>query len=179
MRFEPTELAGVVVVQPERHHDERGFFSRVFCEEEFARNGLPVRFPQTSVSFNAKAGTVRGMHFQREPHAEAKLVRCTRGAIYDVVVDLRPGQPTFGRWCGFELTPANGIALFIPEGFAHGFQALEDESELLYAITPSHVPGVGAGVRWDDPAIGVRWPQPVTVMSDKDRTWPLLKEWEA
>ena len=114
------------------------------------------------------------MHFQREPHGETKLVRCARGAIRDVVVDLRPAQPTYLQWRGFDLTAENGLALYIPDGMAHGFQTLEDETEVAYAITPSFVPGAGAGLRWDDPAIAVRWPLPVRVIAEKDRSWPLL-----
>lgn len=175
MRFERTAFAGLVVVHPERHVDERGYFARIFCEEEFAREGLEGRFPQMSLSFNAKAGTVRGMHYQRAPHAETKLVRCTRGAIFDVVVDLRPDQPTFRRWRGFELSAMNGVALYIPEGFAHGYQTLVDETELTYAITPFFVPDFGAGLRWDDPAIDIQWLQPISVISERDGAWPLLK----
>jgi dTDP-4-dehydrorhamnose 3,5-epimerase len=175
VRFERTAFAGLVAVHPERRADERGYFARTFCVEEFARESLKTGFPQMSLSFNAKAGTVRGMHYQRDPHAETKLVRCARGAILDVVVDLRPDEPTFRQWCGFELSAKNGIALYIPEGFAHGFQTLTDETEVAYAITPSFVPGAGVGLRWDDPAINVRWPQPISVISERDGAWPLLE----
>ncbi len=164
-----------MLVEAEPHRDERGYFARMFCEDEFANEGLVSRFPQTSHSFNARAGTVRGMHFQQEPHAETKLVRCIRGAIFDVVVDLRQDQPTCGSWIGFELSAENACALYIPEGLAHGFQTLADESEVAYAITPKFQPGAGAGIRWDDPAVRVKWKLPVAVISDKDRTWPLLE----
>lgn len=174
MRFEPTGIAGLVLVRPERHADERGHFARTFCEEEFAAAGLATRFPQSSLSHNVRAGTVRGLHFQREPHAETKLVRCAQGAIVDVVVDLRADQPTYRHWRAFDLSAANGHALYIPEGLAHGFQTLADETEVAYAITPSFVPGAGAGIRPDDPALAIRWPRPVTVVSDRDRAWPLL-----
>ena len=178
MRFERTAFAGLVAVHNERHIDERGYFVRTFCIEEFAREGLKAGFPQMSLSFNAKAGTVRGMHYQHDPHAETKLVRCARGAIFDVVVDLRPDEPTFRQWCGFELSAENGIALYVPEGFAHGFQTLRDETEVAYAVTPSFVPGAGVGLRWDDPAINVRWPQPISVISERDSAWPFLEAGE-
>ena len=174
MRFEPTGFSGLVLVRPERHADERGYFTRTFCAEEFGAQGLVGLFPQQSLSFNRTRGTLRGMHFQRAPHEETKLVRCARGAILDAVVDLRPDQPTYLRWQGFELTAANGDALYIPAGFAHGFQTLADDTEVAYAITPAFAPGSGSGVRYDDPAIDVRWPLRVGVISDKDRAWPLI-----
>lgn len=176
MRYERLDLAGLVLVHPERHADERGYFVRVFCAEEFAREGLVTDFPQASLSFNHRAGTVRGMHFQLPPHSETKLVRCTRGAIQDVVVDLRPHSATFRQWRGFRLSAENGLALYIPDGFAHGFQTLADATEIAYSITPPFAPGAGAGLRWDDPALGIGWPLPVTVIADKDRTWPLLAD---
>lgn len=176
MRFAPTDLAGLVLVHPERHVDERGYFVRTFSAEDFAAAGLVSAFAQESLSFNAKAGTVRGMHYQRAPHGETKLVRCARGAIFDVAVDLRPDEPTYLQWRGFELSAENGLALYIPGGFAHGFQTLADASEVAYAITPAFVPGFGDGVRFDDPAADVRWPLPVGVIAEKDRAWPLLAE---
>lgn len=172
MRFLPTPLAGAVVVEQERHADERGHFARTFCEDEFAAAGLPTQFPQHSLSFNARAGTLRGMHFQLAPHEEPKLVRCTRGAVWDVLIDLRPGQPGFGRWHAEELSEENGRALYIPPGFAHGFQALRDDTELLYLIGTRYVPGAAAGLRWDDPQFAIPWPLPVTVISDRDRQLP-------
>lgn len=171
MRFEETDLEGLLLVRPERHHDARGHFVRTFCRTEFGGRGLLQEFPQTSVSFNAKRGTVRGMHFSNPPHAETKLVRCARGAVYDVIVDLRQSSSTYLCWQGFELTAANGDALYVPPGFAHGFQALRDESEVIYSISPSFVAGAGDGVRWDDPDIRVAWPLPVAIISDKDRAW--------
>ena len=176
MKFERTRFSGLVLVHSERSADERGYFARVFCEEEFAREGLQVRFPQTSLSFNLKAGTVRGMHFQRTPHAETKLIRCSRGVIFDVLVDLRPEEPTFCQWQGFGLSAENNVAIYVPKGFAHGFQTLVDESEVMYAITPSFVPGFGAGVRWDDPAIDIRWPLPISVINERDSAWPLIEK---
>jgi dTDP-4-dehydrorhamnose 3,5-epimerase len=175
MRFEQTDIDGLVRVLPERHVDTRGYFARVFCADEFAAAGLASFFPQTSVSFNVGAGTIRGMHYQTAPHAETKLVRCIRGAILDVVVDLRPDQPSFRQWRAFELTAVNGYALYIPEGFAHGFQTLRDETEVAYAITPAFVPDAGAGLRPDDPALAILWPLPVNVISEKDLSWPLLR----
>lgn len=174
MRFEQTDMAGLFVVRPTRNVDERGYFARTFCADSFAREGLESLFPQSSLSFNARTGTVRGMHFQRAPNAETKLVRCTRGRIFDVVVDLRQEQPTYLQWRGFELSPDNGDALYIPEGFAHGFQTLEDNSEVAYAITPSFTPGFGDGVRWNDPDINVTWPLAISVISDRDEAWPLV-----
>ena len=175
MKFERTRFSGLVLVHSERSADERGHFARLFCEDEFAREGLQMRFPQTSVSFNLKAGTIRGMHFQRSPHAEIKLIRCSRGAIFDVLVDLRPEEPTFCHWQGFELSAENNLAVYVPRGFAHGFQTLIDESEVTYAITPSFVSGFGGGVRWDDPAIDILWPLPVSVISERDNAWPRIE----
>jgi dTDP-4-dehydrorhamnose 3,5-epimerase len=174
MFFDAPDLPGLLVVRPERHEDERGFFTRTFCRDTFAARGLVPDFPQTSISNNRRAGTVRGMHFQRAPHGETKLVRCQRGAIHDVVVDLRPDQPTYLQSRGFDLSAENGLALYIPDGFAHGFQTLVDNTEVFYAITPAFVPGAGTGIRFDDPAITIRWPLPVSVISDKDRAWPLI-----
>jgi dTDP-4-dehydrorhamnose 3,5-epimerase len=175
MRFQATELQGALLIEPERHADERGYFARVACVDEFAAAGIEAAYPQASVSHNTRAGTLRGMHFQRAPHAEAKVVRATRGAVFDVIIDLRPQSPTFRRWQGFELSVGNGRMLHIPKGFAHGFQTLEDETDVLYLITPSFVPGFGDGVRFDDPAFGIGWPLPVSVIAPKDREWPLLE----
>ncbi len=174
MKFIPTELDGAMLVEMEPHRDERGYFARTMCVEEFGQAGLVTGFPQASQSHNLRAGTVRGMHFQDPPHAETKLVRCVRGAVWDVIIDLRPGSPGRGRWQGFELSAANGRALYIPEGFAHGFQTLEDETDVLYLISHPYVPGVGRGARPDDPAFAIPWPLPVSVINDKDRTWPLF-----
>ncbi len=174
MRFHATALPGLVRIAPEPHADARGHFVRVVCAETFAAAGLVGTFPQTSLSYNRLAGTLRGMHFQRAPHAETKLVRCARGAIYNVVVDLREGSPTHRRWVGFELSAENGLSLYVPPGLAHGFQTLTDAAEVAYAITPSHVPGFAEGVRPDDPALAIAWPLPVSVIAERDRTWPLL-----
>ena len=172
MRFTPTPLAGLVVVDVEPHADARGLFGRTFCEREFEAAGLPTRFVQSSVSFNVRRGTLRGMHYQAPPHAEAKLVRCTRGAILDVVIDLRPASATFTQSFGTELSATNHRALFVPEGFAHGFQTLEDESEILYLMTTFHEPGAARGVRWNDPAFGLAWPIADPTLSERDATYP-------
>lgn len=175
MKFHDTELADARLIEPERHSDDRGYFARVACVAEFAAAGIEADYPQASVSHNARAGTLRGMHFQRPPHAEAKVVRVTRGAVFDVIIDLRPQSPTFRRWQGFELGVENGRMLYIPKGFAHGFQTLEDETDVLYLITPAFVPGHGDGVRFDDPAFAIDWPRPVRVIAEKDRSWPLFE----
>lgn len=171
MTFSETRLAGTFVIEIERHEDERGYFARTFGADEFARAGLNPLTAQCSTSFNRIAGTVRGMHFQASPHAECKLVRCTRGAIYDVAVDLRDGSPTYCEWFGIELTPDNDRMLYIPEGFAHGFQTLEDRTEVAYQISHEYVPSHARGVRWDDPAFGIDWPRDVTVISERDREY--------
>lgn len=172
MIFTATPLAGLYLVEPERHEDERGWFARSWCAREFADHGLDARLAQTSLSFNRQRGTLRGMHYQRAPHAEAKLVRCVRGAIWDVAVDLRPESPTRGRWQGFELSAENGCALYVPEGFAHGFQTLLAESEVLYHISNFYAPEAATGVRHDDPAFAIAWPLPVASISQRDASWP-------
>src|SRR4051794_27927224 len=172
MKFEPTELADVWLVLPERRFDDRGYFVRTFCEREFAAQGLPTWFPQCNVSNNSRAGTLRGMHLNLAGHWEAKLVRCSRGAIYDVVVDVRPESPTRHRWLGIELSVNNGIALFVPEGFAHGFLTLEDETDVSYHMGRVYEPDVATGFRWNDPTFEVRWPAEPTVIADRDATYP-------
>jgi dTDP-4-dehydrorhamnose 3,5-epimerase len=175
MRFEKTTVPGVYVVGLDLLEDERGFFARSFCADEFAEHGLDSSFVQCNVSFNRRAGTVRGLHFQAAPAAESKLVRCTRGAIYDVVVDLRPESPAYLRHVGVELTAENRDALYIPAGpVAHGFQTLADETEVSYQMGERYTPGAARGVRFDDPALGISWPLPVTSITDKDAAWPLL-----
>jgi dTDP-4-dehydrorhamnose 3,5-epimerase len=174
MKFEETPLRGAFVVELERLQDERGFFARSFCEREFAAHGLDARFVQCNVSYNARANTLRGMHYQKEPHGEGKLVRCTMGAIYDVIVDVRPGSPTRWQWFGVELSADNRRALFIPRGFAHGFQTLLDHSEVFYQMSEFFAPGSAEGLRWNDPAIGIRWPLQDPIVSARDREHPLL-----
>lgn len=172
MRFEPTALPGVVVVEPERLEDERGFFARTWCTREFERHGLNPRLVQCSISFNARRGTLRGLHYQVAPDQEAKLVRCTMGAIYDVVVDLRPDSPTFRRWVAVELSADNRRMVYVPEGCAHGFQCLQDGCEVFYQMSVFYAPASARGVRWDDPAFGVVWPIAPPIMSPRDRQYP-------
>jgi dTDP-4-dehydrorhamnose 3,5-epimerase len=173
MRFTPVGLEGAYLVEQERREDERGFFARIWCHDEFAEHGLVPELAQCSVSRNVVAGTLRGLHFQAAPHEEAKLVRCTAGAIFDVVVDLRPGSPTYTQWYGVELDAARGAALYVPRGFAHGFQTLVDAAEVLYMISDRYAPGASSGVRFDDPAFAIEWPEAAgRTISDRDRSWP-------
>jgi dTDP-4-dehydrorhamnose 3,5-epimerase len=172
MKFEPSELQPACVIELEPHPDERGFFARTFCERELAAHGLPTRFPQCNLSRNTRAGTLRGMHYQAAPHREAKLVRCVRGVIYDVIIDLRVDSPTRDRWFGVELTGENGRALFVPEGFAHGFITLSDETDVFYHMSAFYQPEGARGLRWDDPRFGVRWPRAPGVISARDATYP-------
>ena len=175
MRFTRTEIAGVVVVDAEPFVDERGTFARLWCKAELASAGLTAELSQCSISHSPRAGTLRGLHFQRPPHEEAKLVRCARGAIFDVAVDLRVGSPTYGRWFGAELSAENGSALYVPEGCAHGFQTLVDDTDVLNFISTPYVPDAGAGVRWNDPALAIDWPDARTrTISERDASWPLL-----
>lgn len=176
MRFQETPLAGAFVVEPERHGDERGYFARTFCVDEFAARGLEARIVQCSTSFNRKRGTLRGLHFQTKPREEDKLVRCTRGCIFDVMVDLRPESETYKKWFGAELSAENGRALYIPRGFAHGFQTLADGTEVLYQMSEFYHPESGRGLRWDDPAFGIQWPLDEMIISDKDRSLPVLAD---
>jgi dTDP-4-dehydrorhamnose 3,5-epimerase len=172
MRFTPSELRDTVIVDVEGHVDDRGLFARTFCEREFAAAGLPTRFVQSSVSFNTRRGTLRGLHYQAPPKPEGKLVRCARGAVHDVVVDLRPSSTTFLKWISVELTAENRRALYVPPGCAHGFQTLTDDSEVLYLMTEFYVPEMARGVRWDDPIFGVEWPIADLTLSERDATHP-------
>lgn len=172
MIFTPARLSGLCLVEMERHEDARGWFARSWCAREFAEHGLTAELAQVSVSFNRLKGTLRGLHYQRPPHAEAKLVRCLTGAIWDVALDLRPASPTLGQWQAFELSAENRRALYVPEGFAHGFQTLAPSSEVLYLISSFHAPEAAAGLRYDDPAFGIPWPLPVTSISPRDAAWP-------
>ncbi len=174
MIFTPLELAGAFRIDVEAHRDERGLFARTYCEEEFAAHGVDVRFRQCSVSFNARRGTLRGMHFQAEPHAEDKLVRCTAGAVFDVIVDLRPGSSTYRRWCAAELGAADRRALLVPRGCAHGFLTLSDDAEVFYMISTPYAAASSRGFRWDDPAVGIDWPFAPTIVSARDAALPLL-----
>jgi len=170
--FLETSVDGVWIVEPERHADARGFFARTWCATEFARHGLSPRFVQASISHTPQRGTLRGLHYQVAPHAEAKLVRCTRGAIYDVAVDLRPDSPTFRRHAAVVLDADNRFALYIPEGCAHGFQTLTDDTEVLYQMSALYVPEAARGVRWDDPAFAIPWPPADRIIADRDRQYP-------
>jgi dTDP-4-dehydrorhamnose 3,5-epimerase len=174
MQFTETELAGVWVIDPMPVVDSRGSFARVFCEREMADHGLATRFVQHSRSQSLRKGTLRGLHFQEQPYSEVKLVSCVRGTIFDVVVDLRPGSPTWHRWLSFELTPESMKQVYIPAGFAHGFQTLTDGVEISYMISQFYTPGASTGVRYDDPCFSIDWPLSPTVISEKDRTWPLV-----
>jgi dTDP-4-dehydrorhamnose 3,5-epimerase len=173
--FRDTELAGVVLIELEPHVDERGSFTRTFDAAIFAERGLGARVMQCSHSFSSRAGTLRGLHYQLAPHAESKLVRCAKGRVYDVVVDLRRDSPTQGRWSAVELTDRNMLCVMVPEGVAHGFQTLEDNSEVNYQISAAYAPHASCGVRWDDPTFAIDWPEPPTgerSMSERDRSYP-------
>lgn len=174
MRFIPTSIDGVVVIELEPRVDDRGAFARTFCADEFAEHGLPTWYPQCNLSINDRAGTLRGMHFNVEPHGEAKLVRCVRGAIHDVVVDLRSGSSTRFAHVGVELSAQNRRALFIPAGFAHGFVTLEDDTDVYYHMGSSYVPSAARGVRWNDPTLTIEWPVQPTTMSAADAAYPDL-----
>jgi dTDP-4-dehydrorhamnose 3,5-epimerase len=168
----PTAIPGAVIVDLERHADERGFFARSWCAREFEAAGLPAGLVQCNVSWNARRHTLRGMHWQAAPHEEAKLVRCTRGAILDVVVDLRPGSPSYLRHEAVQLDEENRRALLIPPGAAHGFLTLADATEVFYQMSAFYTPGAARGARWDDPAFGIRWPAPPAIISERDRSYP-------
>jgi dTDP-4-dehydrorhamnose 3,5-epimerase len=172
MIFTEAPLSGAFVIRPERLEDERGFFARVFCEKEFAAHGLATRVAQCNLSSSRRRGTLRGMHYQRAPFAEAKLIRCTQGRIYDAIIDLRPGSPSFGRHFAIVLDPQERTLLYVPEGFAHGFLTLEDETEVSYQMSQVYSAEHATGVRWNDPAFGVPWPFEPTVMAERDRTYP-------
>jgi dTDP-4-dehydrorhamnose 3,5-epimerase len=174
MIFRETPLPGAWVLEPERFEDERGFFARTYCRRDFADRGLDPEIAQCSVSYNHRKGTLRGLHFQAAPHEEVKLVRVTRGAVWDVIVDVRPGSPTFKKYFGVILSAAAGNALYIPKGLAHGFQTLEDATEVFYQISAFYAPEAARGYRWDDPAFAIPWPEPPSVISDKDRNLPLF-----
>lgn len=172
MLFAETALPGVWLITPERRADVRGFFARTWCEREFAAVGIHARWVQSSISFNKTRGTLRGMHYQRPPHAEAKLIRCTMGRILDVVVDLRADSPAFKRHVAVELSAMNREMIYVPHGVAHGFQTLEDDTEVCYLMSEFYAPGSEAGVRWNDPAFGIAWPEPDPILSERDRQYP-------
>ncbi len=172
MIFRETSLAGAFIIEIEPAEDDRGFFARTFCEDEFTRNGVAFRPVQCSVSYNKVALTLRGLHYQAAPHEEAKVVRCTKGRIFDVIVDLREGSATYGRWMSAELTESNHRALYVPEGFAHGFESLDDGSEVLYMISTAYEPEAARGIRWDDPTLAIDWPTTPAVVSARDADLP-------
>ena len=172
MIFRETNLKGVYLIELEKREDDRGFFARSFCREEFAAHGLNPSVAQCNVAFNHKKGTLRGLHYQVAPFEEVKLVRCTRGSLYDVCVDLRPGSPTFKRHFGAVLSSRQHNMVYIPEGFAHGLQTLEDDTEVFYQMSQVFSPESARGVRWNDPAFGIEWPAAVRTMTEKDKTYP-------
>ncbi|BBO77671.1 dTDP-4-dehydrorhamnose 3,5-epimerase [Desulfosarcina widdelii] len=173
MKFEKTEIAGVVVIKLEKIQDPRGYFARTFCRREFETHGLSTSLVQANTALSHHKGTLRGMHYQAAPHGEAKLVRCIRGAIFDAVVDLRPASPSYCRWFGVELTEDNGRMLYFPEGLAHGYQTLQDDSEVAYMVSQFYTPEAEKGVRWNDPRFNIVWPiVDGVLLSDKDRQWP-------
>lgn len=175
MIFTETELKGSYIVDLEMREDERGFFARSWCQNEFEAHGLSTRLVQCNISFNNQQGTLRGMHYQIDPYQEAKLVRCTSGAMYDVIIDLRPASETFKRWFAVELTEQNRRAIYIPEGFAHGFQTLVDKTEVFYQMSEFFHPESARGLRWNDPSFGIEWPMDVLHISEKDSKYP---EWK-
>lgn len=172
MIFSETELPGAHIIDLDLIEDDRGFFARAWSQDEFAEHGLQTRVVQSNVAYNKRRGTLRGMHFQVAPHEEAKLIRCTRGALYDVIIDLRPDSPTYAKWIGVELSADNLRMLYVPEGLAHGYQTLEDETEAFYQVSEFYTPEAERGIRWDDPQFNIRWP-PVDerIISEKDASW--------
>jgi dTDP-4-dehydrorhamnose 3,5-epimerase len=175
MRFTATKLAGAYIIEPQFHEDSRGFFARTYCAREFRDQGLADAVVQCNTSWNARKGTVRGLHYQSPPSTEVKLVRCTAGALLDVIVDLRPDSPTYLKHVAVELTARNRVALYIPGMFAHGFQTLEEETEVFYQMSEFYTPKLAGGIRYDDPKLGIEWPLPVTSISDRDLSWTLLQ----
>jgi dTDP-4-dehydrorhamnose 3,5-epimerase len=172
MIFQETKLQGAFEIHLEPKSDERGFFARAWCQKEFEAHGLNPRLAQCNVSFNKRRGTLRGIHYQAAPYAESKLVRCTKGAVYDIVLDLRPDSPTFTEWIAVDLTAANRSMVYVPEGCGHGFLTLEDETEVFYQMSRFYEAKSARGVRWDDPAFRIAWPEKVEVISERDRTYP-------
>ena len=175
MRFTETGITGAMMIEPTPHKDDRGRFMRAWCAQEFAEHGLNFLPVQANMGFSFRKGTVRGMHFQQQPALEAKLVRCTRGAMFDVLIDLRQESPSFGKWYGTELTAENGCMLYVPERCAHGYQTLEDCTEMYYMTSQFYTPEAASGVRFDDPAFGIQWPLEPIAVSEQDRNWPLME----
>lgn len=174
MKFSRTTLDGLWVIELELREDERGFLARTFCENEFAAHGLNTRWPQCNLTHTKNRGMIRGMHFQADPKPEIKLIRCSAGAVFDVLVDVRRESPAFGRWEGFELSAANRRMLYVPVGFAHGFQCLTDGCELFYMMSEFYVPELARGIRWNDPAVNIEWPIADATLSERDKNLPLL-----
>lgn len=170
--FKETKLKGAFTIELEMHQDDRGFFARTFCKNELEDNGLISDVAQANMSLSKKRGTMRGMHYQKAPFEETKLIRCTKGAIYDVIIDLRPDSPTYKQWIGVELTESNYKMLFVPKDFAHGFLTLLDDSEVMYLVSQFYAPGSELGIRWNDPQFSIQWPFDVQVISEKDQQWP-------
>jgi dTDP-4-dehydrorhamnose 3,5-epimerase len=173
--FTETRLKGAFILEIEKREDNRGFFARTFCQNEFKAHGLNPLVVQCNIAYNKKKGTLRGMHFQNAPHAENKLVRCTRGAIHDVIIDLRPDSPTYKHWVSAELTEDNHKLLYVPEGFGHGYQTLTETAEVIYQVSQFYAPESASGVRHNDPAFGITWPLAVAAISDLDKNWPDFK----
>lgn len=176
MNFHTTDLKDAVLIEMSPFQDDRGHFGRTFCQSEFGDAGLETSFVQANASFNHRKGTLRGMHYQLPPHAEVKVVRCVRGAIHDVIIDLRRESPTYLAWQGFDLTEDNGMQLYVPRGFAHGFISLRDDTAITYMVSAAYAPGAERGLRWNDPTFGIDWPIEVATMSDKDANWADFRE---
>lgn len=174
MKFSPLPMKDAFLVSLDLHTDMRGAFARAFCKSEFKANGIDMEIRQANISINKSAGIVRGLHFQHPPHAEIKLIRCIRGAVFDVIVDMRRSSPTFGKWFGTELSEGNGLLIVVPKGFAHGYQALCDGATLYYMVSADYAPEAEGGLRHNDPRLGIKWPLPVSGVSEKDMQWPLL-----
>jgi dTDP-4-dehydrorhamnose 3,5-epimerase len=177
MKFTETKLKGAFLIDFEKREDNRGFFARAFCQKEFADHGLETEIRQANSSYNFKKGTLRGMHRQVDPYQEVKIIRCTRGAIWDCIIDLRKNSPTYKQWIGAELTQDNHRTLYVPKDFGHGYLTLTDHAEVIYLVTQMYVPNAESGLRWDDPAFGIKWPGQIdlSLMTEKDRTWPDYK----
>jgi len=174
MIFLETQLCGAFIIEPEKREDERGFFARVFCQKEFQTKGLDYNWVQCNISLNKKKGTLRGLHYQIAPHEETKLIRCTMGAIFDAIIDLRPSSPTYKQWIGVELTASSRRQLYVPKGFAHGYLTLEDEAEVSYLVSQFYAPESERGIRWDDPAFSIGWPESPGYISVKDQQYSLF-----
>lgn len=172
MEFQPCVVSGAFVIVPQPRGDDRGWFARMWCAQELSQQGLVDRVAQVNVARSHRVGTIRGMHYQQAPHDEVKIVRCNRGTVFDVVVDLRPSSPSYKRWFGTELSATNGRMLYVPQGCAHGYQTLSDDAEVMYFTSAFYAPAAAAGVRYDDPAFGIDWPGAVTALSEQDRSWP-------